>query len=512
MATKLTSIQRQPAKPAAPISPISRFLFHAKDKNELKWAYEASTILSELGMPNDKGCLALANELSKSYEKDPALASVYESSLKSFLSTVDPEEYKKRWSTHSIVRIAREMAREAVYAHLNISMKKISKDIAKGITTQELIDRQELFDMIIHGKARQNILRMARAGQEAHIEFEKVYAGIEVYRASVIHGSTRKHVYVKEAGGEPDILAEELLREGGIVAPKIMNACFQLPDGTFSEYSVMQDIADAQGVKRAVSLRSLARDARMSAFVLENLDDFWQKLGHAFETCRMLGIQDRHDRNVFVIEKEDGALSIGMIDLDIVACYSPGEGYMQAYAGQFHWISASIDFAREFGNDVRTMPEQIKEVLAWDPPDCIRERRVGLGEQGFGRFLEGADLAGALFRKRPNQQKLRKILKRFDGKPVGWGCSEKKMRELRKERERAIAIVNGNIQSIMSKGPNRGRFLLDSLNAWEQGFKVQLEAKGQSFWTQMMEYWKTRLQDWIPKSGDSPDRIATISY
>jgi len=512
MATKLFSIQEQSGKPAAAMQPSSGFLLRAKDSIELKCVYDTPTILSELGMPNYKGCIALANELSKLYEKDPVLASAYENSLGVFLSTANPEEFKKRWSAHSLARIARGMAREAVYAHLNISMKRISNDIANSLAREEMAGRQELFDIIIYGKARQNILKMARTGQDAHIEFEKVYAGIGVYRACAIKGDIRKNVYIKEAGGEPDILAGELLREEGVIAPKTMNACFQLPDGTFSEYSIMQDIGDAQGVKRAVSLRALARDAKMSALVLENLDDFWQKLGHAFETCRMLGIQDRHDRNVFVIEKEDGALSIGMIDLDIVACYSPIESYMQAYAGQFHWISASIDFAMEFGNDVRTIPGQIKEVLAWDPPGSTRERRVKLGEQGFGRFLEGADLAGAHFRKRATQQKLRKILKRFDGKPVGWGCSEKKMHGLRKGRERAIAVVNGNIQSIMSKGPNRGRFLLDSHNAWEQGFKVQIKAKSRSFWTQMMDYWKMRLQDWVPDSEGPLGKVVTIAY
>ena len=70
-----------------------------------------------------------------------------------------------------------------------------------------------------------------------------------------------------------------------------------------------------------------------------------------------------------------------MIDLDIVACYSPTKSYIEAYAGQFHWISASIDFAKEFGADVRTVPLQIKDMLEWDLPENARARMVKINRR-----------------------------------------------------------------------------------------------------------------------------------
>ncbi len=494
------------------VKPMTRIWDLNKNKIENQVPKNTIPVEAVLSITGKTDKSDLKDELESLQKKDAGLARVYEDALKNYLAQAAPSELDKRWSRNILLKLAKRACREAVYEHLGIKMKKISPEVAKRFGNEELIDRKELFDMVVFGNAKKHILNMTGAGKNTVIEFDKVYASIGIYRTSVAINGSNKYIYVKEAGGEPDMLAKELLNEAGVTTPKIMNVRFKMSYGTVSEYSVMKDIADAQDVDRAVSLRALARDEKMSAFVLSNLDEFWKKLGYAFEACRMLGIQDRHNRNVFVLRKKDGSLSIGMIDLDIVACYSPNESYMQAYAGQFHWISSSIDFVREFGVYVRAAPLQIKEMLAWDLPESARSRMVEAMEKGFGRFLEGAAIANEHYRKASTQKLIKKIMMRFDGKPVGWGCSENSLRELEIKRKKTVALLNGNIQSLMSTGPNRGRFKLASDDAWEQGFKRQLDSKSDGFWTQMAEYWKGQLLDWIPETGGALGRITTIAY
>ena len=133
-------------------------------------------------------------------------------------------------------------------------------------------------------------------------------------------------------------------------------------------------------------------------------------------------------------------------------------------------------------------------------------------ENGFEKFLEGAADANSYYMLSSTQKRIRKIMMKYDGKPVGWGCSERKVMGLAKKRGQAVAIVNGNIQSIMSKGPNRGRFMLAGRDAWEHGFKPQLDAKSDGFWNQMVGYWKEKLQDWVPATGGTQGKVVTIAY
>jgi hypothetical protein len=299
-----------------------------------------------------------------------------------------------------------------------------------------------------------------------------------VYEA-VVSGEPKVKVYVKEAGLQPDELAAELLREVKQIIPKIRNICIEPEDKELIEYGVMQNIADVDGVKNIVSLRGLARNKYMSELVLKRFDEFCFVLGHAFEVCRMLGIQDRTARNMYVVEKTDGSLAIGEIDLDLVACYPEMDYSVFSYGGQLTDVVTALDFAIVHGPLLRTQPEMLGKVMMDDEPESRMIRRHGLVNRVREKFFEGVMDAREFFADNENAIKIHEKLCSHQGKPVGLAMTDAEMNA----REDDIKPrINGRVQSLIQIGPNQGRFLLQCSEAWRHGFLEQAGEDPIAFW------------------------------
>jgi hypothetical protein len=376
--------------------------------------------------------------------------------------------------------------KSAVYDRLGISLRPLSKGLRKEVTIEELIENESLYDIVTCGNLKEHVLDIAKTQEPAQMVISRLFTDkTKAYHIRLICELGTFDVYVKENGMEPDVLAVRLLRKAGIIVPDVMNIWYGLPDGQELQYGIMQDIADADGVKRALSLRAIARDERMSSLVLQDLDGFADKLGHAFEVCRKLGIQDRHARNVFVIEKEDGELAIGMIDLDLVACYPHDTRYEAAFRGQLSVVLDSLYFADRYGDLVRYKPDIIGEVLEHEDEDEAREMKTKLRDIIRNAFLGGAEKGHIFYCERENQEGVHHLLRLHHGQPVGLKPGEGTLQmllNLRESTTRFCDPINGRVQDLITEGPNAGRFLLDWSDAWNKGFVHHLNREVRDFW------------------------------
>jgi hypothetical protein len=376
--------------------------------------------------------------------------------------------------------------KSAVYDKLGISLRPLSEGLRKKVTREELIENETLFDIVAYGNLKEHVLDIAKM-QDARMLVSRLYTDKTKAYHIMVSGQRKADVYVKENGMEPDVLAVRLLRKAGILVPDVRNVWYGLPDGQELQYGIMQDIADADGVRRALSLRAIARDERMSGLVLEDLDGFADKLGHAFEVCRKLGIQDRHARNVYLVEKEDGELAIGMIDLDLVACYPHDIRFESAFTGQLSRILDSLYFAERYGELVRTKPSIIGEVLKSEDKDEAKEMKTRLRDSIRDAFIGGARKGHGFYCNSQNALDVHSLLMLHHGQPVGWRPREDTLKVLLTMREGTLGLcdpINGRVQELIADGPNAGRFLLDWSEAWERGFIHHLNRDVKAFWAE----------------------------
>jgi hypothetical protein len=260
----------------------------------------------------------------------------------------------------------------------------------------------------------------------------------------------------------PDMIAVRLLRRKGILVPEIHADTYGIPFRGDSAYGLMEDIADMIGVARAVSLRALARDGLMEAFVKSNFDVFCEKLGHAFEVSRKIGLQDRHARNMGVAMMEDGRLEIYMIDLDVVACYPDIMLFQMTYAGQLNSIVQSLDFSNKHGELVRSFPQSVSGIVSKEDKEEVDRRRKAIYWQIGAPFRAGTERAHSQYDGPEEVRRVRRILEEHDGNPVGFKQTPGMLRHNRKTGY----AINGRQQDLIDSGPDCGRFKLN----WKEAF------------------------------------------
>jgi hypothetical protein len=452
---------------------------------------------------HEKECLWIA--------RNAELAAVYKKAVDSFFEGVDPACRKIRWKRDMLINEAVEKGRVAVYKHLNIELKPLSEDIKGRFGPGFELNRSAtLLNLVVFGDLRDNALKMASMPETSKIEIKRVYGASEVFCIKVVNGNMQKTLFLKPNSHEPNILARKLLRLFGVLVPEIRNFRY-VQNGEKQEYGLAEDIGELDCVENCASLRGLARNQEMARFVSENFDEFCRKLGTVFEVCRMLGIQDRHSRNVYVAKTKQGKIVIGMIDLDVVACYSDSRAYLNAYAGQLHYILNDFDFLLRFGKEVRANPGKIAESVDQDSHTESRIRKRALAKLLASGFLKGADEARDYFSDRKTQKRMLATLNEHDGKFVGLYMNSKGLKR-NMEKTGGRVKLNGGSHVVSTKGPNKGRFILDAVGAWERGFLFQLMLDVEKFWRETFMFWDQKLPDWVPRQSGDAGEIATLVY
>jgi len=467
----------------------------------------ARRVAWELDLPRTKKVRPLTEEIANLKKHSPGIAAVYEAAARKEIEGYKESEWG--FSLLKKARVVRRAGRRAVYEHLGIGLGELSAHIREKLPKAEpLIDCDVLFSLVAYGRLKDRVIEMAGAA-EGRFLVERIFASSDVYRVTI---GGNKRAYIKGASIKPDIFAARYLKRRGVITPKMKNVDYRIPGLGRSEYGVMGDIAWGEGVRRAVSLRALARDERMARLVLDNFDGFCSMLGEVFETCRKLGIQDRHDRNLYVIEREDGSLGIGAIDLDFVACYSTQKETQIAFSGQIYRILESVYFAIHYGREVREEPGKIM--------DTLREREVRLDswirrnellKQILPPFSQGARSVHEHFLETENQELVKAWLKEHNGKPIGWGLGSDRVHKRIEETQEAF--VNGKKRKMALAGPDRGRVKLSWKDAWKSGFLEHVGAGPDAFWQSTFERWNWMVFDWIRKAPNGKLRpVSTISY
>lgn len=462
-------------------------------------AHSERQLRRRLGIPESAQAKPLIDEMLDIRRAGKSLSEAYEAGAISALKGTG-EGFSRRWSAKSIISHARICGRDAVYKELGISLIPIGPEKCRRLGVRETINSDTLFAIAAFGGLVPRIGEISGAGPSA-LEIERLFATTPVYRVTAGEGV----VYFKEASVEAEALAARLLREAGISMPRIINVRFRHPRGERMVYGVMEDIAAASPEGLASSVRALARNRELSEIVLKNLDDFAFRLGYAFEVFRSLGIQDMHSRNLFILGK-GGCADIGVIDSGIVACYAPPEKYMNAYAGVLHTIIDSIDFALKYGEDVRSEPETVGELLGKESAAREIVRKGAVWERISAPFFAGAECAGEYLAGGKTKAYVKRQLRRHDGRPVGRARDPRSLKSAWGAHE-PVTVMNGSNQRILSTGPYSGMFILDWRSAWKKGFLDQLGTGAGEFWGETLGIWRKRMPGWVDGM-----RVATIAY
>lgn len=528
MATKLRTKQgRLEAKPSLLVK-LRRMKMEIKTNIQRR---KAARISEDLGV-GPKVCPSIAFELLHLKKKNRVLAKEYWRAAKKTIERLGADCFENQRTREDATKQVLAAAREQVYSLLGIKLNPVSDHVKKKLGVGELNESRVLFRFLVYGGLKEQVLQMAGIQNPDDIEVDRAFAGVEIYCLTVTEADKKTRVFVDETGVEPDLLAADLVREPGIIVPEMVEVPYNLADGRMSSYGLIQDIADAKGVKRAVSLRALARDERMAKLVKENFDQFIELLGYVFEKCRILGIQDRHDRNLFVIEKTDGSLAIGLIDLDIVACYPIQARYQDAFAGQLHRIMDSLYFDTRFGELVRSDPGRLGQERKKEDWANARIEMKAMAERILKIFVKGAERARAFYMEQENQDRVWEMFEKHHGRPVGWGCDEDRFQALLQKKailletggeEMERGYINGRLQKLIRSEPHRGRIILNSSDAWNHGFKAQLRQEKKEdkmdieggFWGKTFYFWSLALPHWVPKRSIVSNDLgiaSTIAY
>jgi hypothetical protein len=177
------------------------------------------------------------------------------------------------------------------------------------------------------------------------------------------------------------------------------------------------------------------------------------------EMSRILGLQDRHAGNLFVMKMRDGSVKVGLIDLDIISCYGPENSASTLYSGYLKDQLEALGPA--FGMDVPSLQTQLKSSFLRGVERATR-RTSG---DGFRDFVHTA-------------------LKDHDGMPVGWGRSPSAEQISPTTMER----INGDHQPVITTGPEAGRITLRALdpdnpaNSAIAAFDTYRARDAQQFW------------------------------
>jgi hypothetical protein len=444
------------------------------------WSSEELMATHDLGLCAHGEFKPIAQELAGLRRASEALARIYQDRVNGCL---DKEEKRvsSGFSAKLGIRVAVAEGRRAVYDNLGVRLLPLSKGLAESMGMDDLYKCGSLLDLIVHGNALQ--YARVRAGMPTpETTISKVWGSTGSFRIALEQTGHKRSYFVKEGSMGPDIFAVKLLRSTGIVVPEISAIEYDLPFRGDSEFGIMDDIAEMEGVVRAVSLRALARDEFMEEFVWRNFEDFCEKLGHAFEVSRKLGLQDRHARNMGVAMMESGELAIYMIDLDVVACYPDIGLFQHSYAGQVNSIVQSLDFSNAHGELVRSSPEAIRSLVGTEDKKLLTKRQKRIYAQMNRMFKAGTEKAHRFYRMPATREELERAFREHDGHPVGWKQTPGMLNEDRKTGH----AINGSRQELIGGGPDCGRFRLRWRDAFSKFFE-NMSTVPEIFWTRALK-------------------------
>lgn len=387
----------------------------------------------------------------------------------------------------------RSCRREGRYASLSMLRPELKLNNAvyldEGLPNlwrmELLVENDELFNAAIYGNlaffANAFLEQVNHSGgsatcQEPELELSAAsgpknkIVGNPVTRVEITAGEGDRHcrgtVFLKTCSIEPDLFASRLLAGSGVFLPQMRSVSYTMPDEREGQYGLILDASSGPGGGTAFPisrLDSLDRDA--AAYVKLRLGDISKALGHAFEICRLRGIQDRHPLNTWLKISESGDISIALIDLDVVGCYPLDLiRYQMEYAARLSSIANCL-----LSSEITGASDE--------------EGRIDTLRALARPFLEGAREAYLADRRR--DANIAEEFDIYDGRPVGIFCREDNLRYFPRTEEGPVTYnaLNGpGRQRMIAGGPNSGRFRFDAGMAWEYGYSAQRAIRPDDFW------------------------------
>jgi hypothetical protein len=296
-------------------------------------------------------------------------------------------------------------ARRAVYDKLGIQLESLSPHRQQRMGVRYLHDHRPLFDIVTSGNLRDRVAAFLNDASIknpdlAQISIRRMDGTTGAYMVTIQTPSGRKTIFLKETSMVPDKHAAAMLRSEGIPVPEIDTGSFTNFSGTQSTFGIMSDIRANPNVESAMALHAIqySRDPALTALIQSNMSAFGESLGYAMEMARILGLQDRHSGNVFVLKMRDGSVKVGFIDLDIVSCYGPENNASTLYSGYLKDQFTALGDA--MGTDFSSIQSQVKD-----------------------SFMRGVERAARRTSTDDFRDFVHSSMSAHDGKPVGWGRS-----------------------------------------------------------------------------------------
>ncbi|HSB46501.1 MAG TPA: hypothetical protein VLD37_00690, partial [Candidatus Bilamarchaeum sp.] len=285
---------------------------------EKRWQSAMERTAGELGLPLAN---PIVSELSMLRKTSRKLAKTYEEKVREALGKLAPGEINHPQNGPLFIRAAQRYARDAVYRQMGVSLEPIERGQMRHAGMETLLDSRQLFTMFVGGNLGSEAARMAGIKRPERFSVKMMPGAVGAFRVTVGKGAKEASVFLKEMSLGPDAFATKLFAGTGVLTPEVRQVFYKTPWGAKAEYGLMQDVRGIPGVRRACAIADLAGNPELAGKVWGNMGEFSEALGHAMERSRARGLQDRHARNVWVVETNDGKIKIAMIDLDIVASY-----------------------------------------------------------------------------------------------------------------------------------------------------------------------------------------------
>ncbi len=425
----------------------------------------------------------VARELKNLYKFNDILGHEYEEAarriLHRFPSCINPDQISMREGRHAVLSFLRPEIRLRDAAYMDESLPKLRR-------VADLANHDELFNAAIYGHLSfyANVfldqgIRKTKSVSDSEPDCVLSFAslprhriiGNPVTRVEVWAGEDERRLkgklFLKACSMGPDLFASRLLAGSGVFIPEIRTVWYNKPDGEEGEYGLMLDASHGPGIFYAFPLGKLdCLDQPTIAFLRPKALELSKALGHAFEICRLRGIQDRHPFNTWLMITDEGRLRISMIDMDLVGCYpSDVRLFQQEFASHLESIAAYLSISLiDIVSGTDATGEALKMIKA--------------------SFIEGAAEANQADRRR--DFKIAEEFEVYDGKPVGIFIREDSLAGHFLDSEAACLTYNAlngpARQRLIVGGPNSGRFRFNAGKAWEHGYSAQRAIKPKDFW------------------------------
>ena len=422
--------------------------------------------------------LPIALELRNLHEFSDVLGQAYEEAVRGTMarlpSCVDPDRILKREGRRAALSLLSPELRmkDGFYSTgYNPSFWRLS----------DMIEYDEIFNAAVYGHlshyARTFLAQVSHEnnlGPDPALELSFASSpsnkmiGKPVTKVDVWVGEEERLVkgvlFMKTCSMEPDLFAARLLAGSGVFTPEARNVRYEMPDGEEGGYGLILDVSRGSGGDIAFPLSRLSMLKQPAIEYLKpRLPELSKALGHAFEVCRLRGIQDRHTDNTWIMISGE-QMKIAMIDLDLVCCY-PFDTllYQREFAAHLKSIAGYLSFLHD-----RPSTDDVEIIL--------RKMRSS--------FLEGAAEANASDRER--ELHMAEEFKSYEGKPVGIFLGEGHLDnhfDYSEGGHFTQNALNGPFrQQLIVGGPDSGRFRFDAEMAWEYGYSAQSAIEPKEFW------------------------------